>query len=103
MDKLQTKIDVINHIARERWVEGIINNVAGNIDDTLKDLSQEIYIDLLSKDDEKIVEMFNSNQLKFFVTRMITNQVFSKNSPYYCTWKKNITKEENIDDYTDKI
>lgn len=98
-----TKYDVVKAIANKKMVEDIIKNVAGNADDTLKDLSQEIYIDLLSKDNDKIVEMYVNNQLRYFVTRMVVNNVNSKNSPYYFTYRKNITKEVNIDDYIDKL
>ena len=98
-----TKYDVVKAIANKKMVEDIIKNVAGNADDTLKDLSQEIYIDLLSKDNDKIVEMYVNNQLRYFVTRMVVNNVNSKNSPYYFTYRKNITKEVNIDDYVDKL
>lgn len=97
------KQSIINIIANEKWVEGVIRNIAGEIDDTLNDLAQDIYVDLLSKDEDKIVRMYNDNQLKFFVTRMVMNNIRSKNSPYYMTYKKNKNKEDNIDDYANKI
>lgn len=85
-------------------VETAIANIAKtNSDDTLKDLSQEIYLDLLSKDEEKIVNLYETNQLRFFIVRMIMNNLFSKNSPYYQVFRKNTNTTVNIDGLKDKL
>ena len=100
-----TKNEVISVIAKERMVEQICSNIAksADCDDTLKDLSQEIYLDLLSKDEEKIVNLYETNQIRFFVVRMVTNNLFSKNSPYYQVFRKNTNATVNIDDLKDKL
>lgn len=99
-----TKSEVVNIIAKERMVETAIANIAKtNSDDTLKDLSQNIYVDLLSKDEEKIVNLYETNQLRFFIVRMITNNLFSKNSPYYQTFRKNANLTVDIDGLKDKL
>ena len=100
-----TKNEVISIIAKERMVEQICSNIAksADCDDTLKDLSQEIYLDLLSKDEEKIINLYETNQIRFFVVRMVTNNLFSKNSPFYQTFKKNTNATVNIDNFKDKL
>ena len=100
-----TKNEVVEKLAKERLVEQICSNIAksADCDDTLKDLSQEIYLDLLSKDEEKIVNLYETNQIRFFVVRMVTNNLFSKNSPFYQTFKKNTNATINIDDLKDKL
>ena len=100
-----TKNEVMSIIAKERMVEQICSNIAksADCDDTLKDLSQEIYLDLLSKDEEKIVNLYETNQIRFFVVRMVTNNLFSKNSPYYQVFKKNTNATVNIDNFKDKL
>ena len=96
---------MVEIIAKERIVETIVSNIAksADCDDTLKDLSQEIYLDLLSKDEEKIVNLYETNQIRFFVVRMVSNNLFSKNSPFYQTFKKNTNATVNIDDLKDKL
>ena len=96
---------MVEIIAKERIVETIVSNIAksADCDDTLKDLSQEIYLDLLSKDEEKIVSLYETNQIRFFVVRMVSNNLFSKNSPFYQTFKKNTNATVNIDDLKDKL
>jgi hypothetical protein len=89
-----TKNDVIAIIAKEKMVETIVSNIAKSADNLLQDLQQDIYIDLLSKDDDKIVNLYESGQLKFFITRMVINNIHSKNSPFWCKYKR-FTKNAN--------
>ena len=100
-----TKNEIIGIIAKEKVVEQIVSNIAksADCDDTLKDLSQEIYLDLLSKSEEKIVNLYETNQIRFFVVRMVTNNLFSKNSPFYQTFKKNANLTVDIDGLKDKL
>lgn len=98
-----TKNEIIEKLAKEKVVETAITNIAKTNSDTLKDLSQEIYLDLLSKDEEKIVNLYETNQIRFFVVRMVTNNLFSKNSPYYQVFRKNTNTTVNIDDLKDKL
>lgn len=78
-----TKNDVIAIIAKERMVETIVSNIAKSSDDLLNDLIQEIYLDLLQKDDAKIVKLYETNQIHYFITRIVINNIHSKNSPYW--------------------
>ena len=98
-----TKNEVVNIIAKEKMVETAVTNIAKTNSDTLKDLSQEIYLDLLSKDEDKIINLYETNQLRFFIVRMILNNLFSKNSPFYQTFKKSTNTTVNIDDLKDKL
>ena len=82
-----TKNEVVNMIAKEKMVEQICFNIAKSSDDLLNDLAQEIYLDLLQKDDDKIVHLYESNQMRYFVTRIVINNLRSKNSPYWCKIK----------------
>ena len=82
-----TKNEVISVIAKERLVEQIVSNIAKSSDDLLNDLVQEIYLDLLEKDEDKIVKLYESNQIRFFITRMIINNLHSTNSPFWCKIK----------------
>lgn len=82
-------------------VESVIKNITGYNDDTLNDLAQNIYIDLMSKADDKILEMYKNKQIKFFIVKMVKNQIYSTSSNYYFTYRK--YKFDNIDDYADRL
>lgn len=98
-----TKNEIIEIIAKERMVETAIANIAKTNSDVLNDLSQNIYLDLLEKDEQKIVKLYEANQIRFFVVRMILNNLFSKNSPFYQTFKKNANLTVDIDSLKDKL
>ena len=78
---------MVSIIAKEKVVEQIVSNIAKSADDLLNDLVQEIYLDLLEKDEDKIVKLYESNQIRFFITRIVINNLHSKNSPYWCKIK----------------
>ena len=98
-----TKSEIIGRLAKEKMVETIVSNIAKTNSDILNDLSQNIYIDLLMKDEEKIVNLYETNQLRFFIVKMAKNNLFSKNSPFYKTFKKNANLTVDIDDLKDKL
>lgn len=88
-------LNIVEKLARNRVVEDMIKNM--NINDYPDDLAQEIYLILLEYDKEKIEEMYNKNQINFFISRIITNQAFSKNSPFYLNYKKWDFNKEELD------
>lgn len=96
-----TNAQIINEIANNGLVEEIIQGVSySKFENTenLKDLTQDIYLQLLQMDNAKINELYFKNQLRFWVTRIITNNIHSKTSPYYYTYKKEQMQSVNIGD-----
>ena len=87
--------NIVDKLARNRVVEDMIKNM--NINDYPDDLAQEIYLILLEYDKEKIEDIYNKNQINFFISRIITNQAFSKNSPFYLNYKKWDFNKEELD------
>lgn len=77
------KYSIIEELAKNRTVETIIQNITQSDDDRLNDLSQMLYEDLLLKDDEKIIQLYEDNQLHFFITRMVLNSINSKTSRFH--------------------
>lgn len=97
-----TKNEIINIIAKKRLVEDIVRNIAKKEDDQLNDLVQDIYVSLMEKDEEKIVKLYEDNQLRFFVTRMVINNIRSKNSPFWCNYKKFTNNMNELGEYEDE-
>ena len=86
-----TKIDVVDIIAREHLVERIVNKLLSsskNPFDCSEDLIQEIYLLLLQKDDNLIVNLYNKDEIGFYLLKIARNQLLSKNSPYYTKYIK---------------
>lgn len=93
-----TKSEIINQLAIERKVEEIINNITkqGEVKDGEEDLAQDIYLSLLEKDDRLIEQLYEDNQLIYFITRMLINNLRSKTSPYYYKYKRYENNKTNL-------
>ena len=95
-----TKYEVVDIIAREHLVERIVNKLLSsskNPFDCSEDLIQDIYLLLLQKDDDLIVNLYNKDEIGFYLLKIARNQLLSKNSPYYT---KYIKFRANSDDIT---
>lgn len=95
-----TKYDVLDIIAREHLVDRIVTKLLSsskNPFDCPEDLIQDIYLLLLQKDDDLIVNLYNKEEIGYYLLKIARNQLLSKNSPYYT---KYIKLRANSDDLT---
>ena len=86
-----TKYDVVDIIARDHLVERIVNKLLSsskNPFDCPEDLIQEIYLLLLQKNDDLIVNLYNKGEIGFYLLKVARNQLLSVNSKYYYTYIK---------------
>ena len=97
------KYKIIDEISKQKIVEEVVYNIGDKGDEDLKDLIQDIYINLLEKEDSLIETLYNTNQLKYFIIRMVVNNIHSKNSPYYTKYKKDKINKVKIEELYDKI
>ena len=97
------KYKIIDEISKNKIVEEIVYNIGDRGDEDLKDLIQDIYINLLEKEDNLIESLYSENQLKYFIIRMVVNNIHSKNSPYYTKYKKDKINKIKIEELYDKI
>ena len=100
-----TKYDVLDIIARDHLVDRIVNKLLSsskNPFDCPEDLIQDVYLLLLQKDDNLIVDLYERGELAYYLLRIVRNQLLSKNSPYYTKYIKfraysdEITQAANI-------
>lgn len=84
---------IIKELATNKVVEELCCNM-GAEQAYLDDLVQEIYLILLEYNEDKLIKMFERKQLKFFIVRIIMNQYFSKNSPFYKKYKMYDQKQD---------
>lgn len=95
---------IVDTIAREGILRDIINTVTQNgkaAKDlmSISDLEQDIYISLLNKGD-KLVDIWNEGHIKFFLARIVTNNIKSSTSPYYMKYllpaKRNVEFDDRL-------
>lgn len=86
---MKTKTEIIEAIARDRMVETMVTNIAHKpMSADLEDLSQMVYLILLEYDEKKLQDLWENNQMHFFVARIIVNQYNSVSSPFHTIFRK---------------
>ncbi len=85
-----TRQEIVAKLAQEGIVEQMCANIAHvrELTPDLKDLAQTIYLVLLEYDEEKIVDLWESNAIGFFIARIAANQYNSKTSPFYKLFRR---------------
>lgn len=92
------KNKIIESLYKEGTVREIISKI-GCYEETenLRDLEQDIFLLLLTYDDNKITEMYNNGELLYFVANIVYTQIRSTTSPYYIQYKKFSQNVNDID------
>lgn len=71
-----------------KYIQEIVNNICPN-DPDKDDLIQDITLLIIEKPPELISNLYNKKQLKFYIAKIIKNNIFSRTSRYYYLYKKN--------------
>lgn len=83
------KLTIIETLAKEKRVEALVENIAHHsLTADLKDLCQMVYLILLEYDEAKILDLWENDQINFFLARIIINQYRSSNSPFHALFRK---------------
>ena len=93
------KQTIIETLAKERRVEALVENIAHHsLTADLKDLCQMVYLILLEYDESKLQDLWENNQMNFFLARIILNQYRSSNSPFHSIYRKYQERSLSIGD-----
>lgn len=98
---MRTNAQIINKIANDGLIEEIIDGVSySKFENTenIKDLAQDIYLQLLQMRTDKLNDLYCKNQLRYWIARIVVNSIHSKTSPYYYTYKKAQRQSVSIDE-----
>ena len=93
------KETIIETLAKDRRVEALVENIAHHsLTADLKDLCQMVYLILLEYDESKLQDLWENNQINFFLARIILNQYRSSNSPFHTIFRKYQERSLSIGD-----
>lgn len=96
--------EIIEELARNKVVEEIVSNISKRSFPYTDELSQDIYLSLLEKSPDLIEGLYEKNELKYFIVKMVRNNLLSRNSPYYQKYMRwNERKSELTDDIKDNL
>lgn len=86
---MMTRTEIVDKLARERTVEKMVAGIAHqDLTYDLRDLCQMVYLVLLEYDEAKILDLYEHDELRFFLARVIITQLRSSYSPYYMTIRR---------------
>lgn len=90
----------IKEIAEKRLVEKLINKISPTAI-AKEDLVQDIYLSLLNNSDK--IENIPNDEIKYYITKIILNNIKSVNSPYYRLYVRyNLLKQELLNEIEDE-
>ena len=93
------KQTIIETLAKEKRVEALVENIAHHsLTADLKDLCQMVYLILLEYDESKLQDLWENDQMNFFLARIIINQYRSSNSPFHSIYRKYQERSISIGD-----
>ena len=93
------KETIIETLAKDRRVEALVENIAHHsLTADLKDLCQMVYLILLEYDESKLQDLWENDQINFFLARIILNQYRSSNSPFHAIFRKYQERSLSIGD-----
>ena len=79
--------EVVERVAKEGWVEECIKTVSGGVwRSEYSDLTQDVLVELL--DQEKIVGLYQRGQLKFYIMRVVRNNIQSATSRFFYRYRR---------------
>ena len=79
--------EVVERVAKEAWVEECIKVVTGGVwRSEYSDLTQDILLELL--DQTKIVDLYKKGQLRYYVMRIVRNNLQSATSRFYYRYRR---------------
>lgn len=93
------KYRIVEQVAKERRVEGIIANVCRCDAPEMQDFAQMIYLALLEKDDELIERLWDRGQMDYYITAMVKRQWNTDHSAFRDLFTKYQRKagDEDVD------
>lgn len=89
---------LIDMIAGQRMVEGIVCNIAhvSSLTADLRDLCQEVYLALMECDGGMLADLWRSGAMRFFIARIVLNQYRSVTSPFYAKIRRFRRRTEDV-------
>lgn len=98
-----TKKEIVQQLAADGVVEQMCKAIAhqGSLTQDLKDLAQIVYLILLEYDEEKVVDLWESGAMHFFLARVIKMQYSGNRTQYFNQVRKFRLISESLINFLD--
>lgn len=91
---------IVEELAREQFIEKLAKKFASPKKEAwLSDLCQDMYIELLNKPPQLVIDLYVNEEIEYYIRKMLKNQLFSKTSKYFYIYKQkgNVKLLEDMD------
>lgn len=92
-----SKKDIVNELSRKQVVEKLVSSYRLTTP-YIEDLCQDIYVELLSKDDELIEGLYYRDEIYYYIRRMLSNNINSTTSPFFKNYEKFRKNTDDVED-----
>ena len=99
-DKQLNKNEIVSLLAKQRVIEQLVQPLTQS--PYKDDLCQDLYIDLLNKDENLITGMYYRGELLYFIRRMVSNNINSTTSPFYQKYERYRNLSTDLNDIKDE-
>lgn len=80
--------EIVADLARRKVIEQLIQQEVPEVRFEHLDLSQDLYLDLLQKPEEKLQKLQKENKLQYYILGMIRKNIHSSTSRFYYQYRK---------------
>ena len=91
---------IIALLAKQHVIEQLVQSLTQS--PYKDDLCQDLYIDLLNKDENLITGMYYRGELLYFIRRMVSNNINSTTSPFYQKYERYRNLSTDLNDIKDE-
>lgn len=92
--------DIVEDLAKKGILEQMIRKATGGVwRPEHKDLTQDLLLELLDMPEEKLLGLYNRNQLPYFLTRIVKNNIHSKTSRFFYRYRKFLLRSRDADKF----
>lgn len=95
--------EIIDELAKNKVVEKFVRKYTDFSNNPyLEDLTQDIYVSLMEKENNFISDLYKKKELDYFIIKMIKNNLYSTTSPFFVKYQKFRTLTEELGDFSDE-
>lgn len=80
--------EIVEQVAKERRVEQLAEHILASHAAVTKDLCQLVYLALLNTREDRLIDLWENEEINYYIVRIIKNQWRSTTSEVYRFYRK---------------
>ena len=97
-----THNQIIEEIYNEKIIERCLAKYSKRMNGYIEDVAQDIYMMILEMPEDKLIKLYNDNELTYYILTICRNQCVNKYSKSNKKYQTNI-KKMNYDEYAKQV